>query len=174
MEENNKVQYLAWQVPEYDKKERDRNWYIIATGFLFVCLFFCFFEISHWKIALLGVNSNFIFALILILSAIITLINDGQEPNVVDFKIGPEGINIGKRFYDYDELRHFSIIYKPNIEIKHLYLEFKNSLIHPRLSINLYDQDPITVRNYLLRYLDEDLERLNPPASEQLTKLLKL
>ena len=120
MEENNKVQYLSWQVPEYEQKERDRKWYMIATTFLFILLFFCFFEISNWKIAFLGVNSNFIFALILVLSTIITIINDGQEPALVDFKIGPEGINIGKRFYDYDQLRHFSIIYKPNIEIKHL------------------------------------------------------
>lgn len=174
MEENNKVQYLSWQVPEYESKERDRRWYIIAITFLLVTLFFCFFEISNWKVLFLGVNSNFIFALILILSSIITIINDGQEAALVEFKIGPEGINIGKKFYDYDELRHFSIIYKPNIEVKHLYIEFKNSFIHPRLSVHLDQQDPITVRNYLLRYLDEDLERLGPPVSEQLTKLLKL
>lgn len=174
MEENNNVQYLAWQVPEYDKKERDKKWYIIAISFLVIFLFFCFFEISHWKIAFLGVNSNFIFALILVLSTIIMIINDGQEPNMVDFKIGPEGINIGKRFYDYDDLKHFSIIYKPNREVKHLYIEFRNGLTRPRLSIHLDEQDPITVRNYLLRYLDEDLERTDPPVSEQLTKLLKL
>ncbi len=174
MEENNKVQYLSWQVPEYDKHERGKKWYIIATIVLIVFLFFCFFEINSWKIVFLGTNSNFIFALILIISAIITIINDGQKPNMVDFKIGPEGVNIGKKFYDYDELKHFSVIYKPNMDIKHLYLEFKNSLTRPRLSIHLMDQDPITVRNYLLRYLDEDLERVVPPSSEQLTKLLKL
>ena len=174
MEENNNIQYLAWQVPEYDKKERGRKWYMIAVTILFVFLFFCFFEINSWKIVFLGVNSNFIFALILILSTIIMIINDGQEPVMVDFKIGPEGINIGKRFYDYDDLRHFSVIYKPNMDVKHLYLEFKNSLTKPRLSIHLVQQDPIAVRSYLLRYLDEDLERIEPPVSEQLTKILKL
>ena len=174
MEENNKVQSLSWQVPEYEPKERNRRWYTLAVIFLLIALFFCFFEIHAWKPVFLGLNSNFIFALILILSSIVMIINDGQDPRIVDFKIGPEGINIGKKFYDYDELKHFSIIYKPNMEVKHLYIEFKNSLINPRLSIHLYDQDPITVRNYLLRYLDEDLERLGPPVSEQLTKLLKL
>ncbi len=173
MEETNQIQHLAWQVPEYDKKDRGKKWYIVATLVLLVFLFFCFFEINNWKIIFLSTNSNFIFALILIISSIIMIINDGQEPNMVDFKIGPEGVNIGKRFYDYDEIRHFSIIYKPNMDIKHLYLEFKNSL-RPRLSIYLMDQDPIIVRNYLLRYLDEDLERIAPPTSEQLTKLLKL
>ena len=120
MEENNKVQYLSWQVPEYESKERNRRWYIMASVLLVIFLFFCFFDISHFKPVFLGVNSNFIFALILILSSIIMIINDGQESALVEFKIGPEGINIGKKFHDYDELRHFSIIYKPNIEVKHL------------------------------------------------------
>jgi hypothetical protein len=174
MEENNKIQYLSWQVPEYEQKERTRNWYILASIFLLICLFFSFFEINNWKVVFLGTNSNFIFALILIISSIIMIINDGREPNMVDFKIGPEGINIGKRFYDYDDIRHFSIIYKPNDDIKNLYFEFKNSFTTHRLSIHLDDQDPVIVRNYLIRYLDEDLERLGPPISEQLTKLLKL
>ena len=174
MEENNKVQYISWKVPEYNKKERERRWYIIAVVFLFVSLFFCFFEISNWKPVFLGVNSNFMFALILILSAMIMIINDGQEPALVDFKLGPEGVNVGRKFYDYDELNHFAIIFKPNIDVKHLYIEFKNGLIHPRLSIPLDNEDPITVRNYLKRYLDEDLERVGPPISEQLTKILKL
>lgn len=174
MEENNQIQYLSWQVPEYEQKERTRNWYILASVFLLICLFFSFFEINHWKVVFLGTNSNFIFALILIISSIIMIINDGREPNMVDFKIGPEGINIGKRFYDYDDIRHFSIIYKPNDDIKNLYFEFKNSFTTHRLSIHLNEQDPITVRNYLVRYLDEDLERVGQPISEQLTKLLKL
>lgn len=174
MAENNQIQYLSWQVPEYEQKERTRNWYILASVFLLICLFFSFFEINHWKVVFLGTNSNFIFALILIISSIIMIINDGREPNMVDFKIGPEGINIGKRFYDYDDIRHFSIIYKPNDDIKNLYFEFKNSFTTHRLSIHLNEQDPITVRNYLVRYLDEDLERVGQPISEQLTKLLKL
>ncbi len=174
MEENNRVQYISWQVQEYDKKEREKKWYVIAVIFMFVTLFFCFFEIIAWKIVFLGVNSNFMFALILILSAMITIINDGQEANEIEFKLGPEGINVGRKFHDYDELRHFSIIFKPELGIKNLYIEFKNSFLNPRLSIPLLEQDPIAVRNYLKRYLDEDLERLGPPLSEQLTKILKL
>lgn len=174
MEENNKIQHLNWQVPEYEQPERSRTWYLLALVFLLISLFFSFFEISNWKIIFLGANSNFIFALILIISSIIMIINDGREPNLVDFKIGPEGINIGKRFYDYDDIRCFSLIYKPNINLKKLYFEFKNSFTTHRLSVDLNDQDPITVRNYLIRYLDEDLERLGAPISEQLTKLLKL
>lgn len=92
---------------------------------------------------------------------------------MVTIKLGPEGIQIGRRFYDYDEIKQFCVLYKPKQSIKNLYLEFNNKML-PRLSIPLRRQDPLNVRNYLVRYLNEDLERIAPPLSEELTKLLKL
>ncbi len=172
MPENN-AQYLRWQVAEYKKHERSRNWYILAGLFALICLFFSFFTISGWRIVFLGLGSNFLFALIIILSAIVMIINDSQNPLMVDFEIGPEGVKIGRRFYDYDELKNFSVLYKPKDSVKNLYFEFK-SFAHPRLSVPLRRMDALTVRNFLVRYLDEDLTRTDPPLSEQLTKLFKL
>jgi len=51
--------------------------------------------------------------------------------------------------------------------------EYK-AMMKQRLSIPLMGQDPLLVRKYLLKYLPEDLERNNPPLSEQITRLLKL
>lgn len=174
MAENNRPNSISWQIPEYEVKERNRNWYILAVLFLLTCLFFCFFQIVGWKVVFLGASSNFIFALILIMAAILFVMTDGRDPNWLEFTLGPTGITIGPRFYDYDIIKSFSVLYKPSEDLKHVYLEFKNSLTKPRLSINLYDEDPVEVRNYLLRHLNEDLERVAPPLSEQLTRLLKL
>lgn len=172
MAENNSKS-LKWQVPEYHSPERPKAWYIIAFIFIVIALFFCFFSLSAWKLEFLGYNSNFLFALIMIMAAIITLFNESRPPMIVDVNIGPEGIGIGSKFYDYDEIKNFSVIYKPKQSVKSMYLEFKNSL-RPRLAIPLRRMDALTVRNYLVRYLDEDLERTDQPLSEQLTKLLKL
>lgn len=101
------------------------------------------------------------------------IINESQDPLVLVFTLDPEGVSLGKKFYDYSEFKHFSVIYKPSLEIKQLYLEFKNP-ITPRLSIPLRRMDALTVRNFLVRFLEEDLERTLPPLSEQLTKVLKL
>lgn len=169
----NKTKYLKWQVPEYRVPERNKNWYYLASLFLLIALFFCFFTIRSWRIVFLGYESNFLFAVILILASIITLINESRPPLIIDIELGPEGIRVGSRFYDYDEIKNFSVIYKPKQSVKNLYLEFKNS-IRPRLSIPLRRMDALTVRNFLYRFLDEDLERTNPPLSEQLTKILKL
>ncbi len=92
---------------------------------------------------------------------------------MINFELGPEGIKIGSKFYDYDDIANFCVLYKPKQSIKKLYFEFKTST-RPRLSIPLRRMDALTVRNFLIRYLDEDLERNNEPLSEQLTKLLKL
>ncbi|MFA6514391.1 MAG: hypothetical protein WCT50_03860 [Patescibacteria group bacterium] len=172
MAENN-LKSLNWQVPEYHSPERPRAWYIAAFVFIGISLFFCFFSITAWRLEFLGYNSNFLFALIMIMAAIITLFNESRPPIIVDVELGPEGITIGSKFYDYDEIKHFSVIYKPKQSVKSMYLEFKNS-IRPRLAIPLRRMDALTVRNYLVRYLDEDLERTDQPLSEQLTKLLKL
>lgn len=170
-ENNSKI--LKWQVPEYKIPERPRAWYTTALVLLTVMIFFCFFAIQNWRLVFLGANSNFLFALILILAAIVTLLNENRPPSILNVEIDPEGVKIGSKFYDYDEFRHFSVIYKPKQSIKSLYLEFKNP-VRPRISLPLRRLDALTVRNYLVRYLDEDLERTNPPLSEQLTKLLKL
>ncbi len=164
---------LSWPIPEYKKPDRGKYWYILASLFVFLCVFFSFFTISNWNLIFLGPNSNFLFALIIVIAAIIMLINESQEPMILDFTLGPEGVRVGKKFYDYDEFRHFAVIYKPKQSVKQLYLEFKNS-IRPRLSVPLRRMDALTVRNYLVKYLDEDLERTDPPLSEQLTQFFRL
>ncbi|MDD3285656.1 MAG: hypothetical protein PHG95_03430 [Patescibacteria group bacterium] len=165
--------FIQWQVPEYKKPERGKHWYLLAAIFVIICLFFSFFTISGWHIVFLGAKSNFLFALIILISMAIMTVHDSQEPRMVTVKLEPEGIQIGRRFYDYDEIKQFCVLYKPKQSIKNLYLEFSNKML-PRLAIPLRRQDPLTVRNYLVRYLNEDLERIAPPLSEELTKLFKL
>ena len=165
--------YLRWQVPEYRVPERNRTWYILAAIFIFICIFFSLFKISQWKLVFLGYESNFLFILIIILSAVIMYLYEKQPAEMINVELGPEGIKVGEKFYDYDELKHFCVLYKPKQSIKQLYFEFKMSA-KQRLSLPLRRMDALTVRNFLVRYLDEDLDRTNNPLSEQLTKLLKL
>jgi len=169
----NETNYIKWQIPNYRKPERNKNWYIGASIFIFVALFFCFFTITSWRLVFLGHSANFLFALIIIISAIIMIINENQPVSMLDCELGPEGFKLAGRLYEYGELKDFSLIYKPKESLKTLYFEF-NSSVKQRLSIPLRSLDPLTIRNFLLKYLKEDLDRTDPPLSEQLTKLLKL
>ncbi|MDD2354410.1 MAG: hypothetical protein PHH52_02305 [Patescibacteria group bacterium] len=172
MKDNNSL-YIKWQVPEYRIPDRSKTWYRAAFVLVIALLFTCFFTLENWRPVFLGYQSNFLFAFIIILSSIIMIMTENKPPQIIDVKIGPEGVEIGEKFYDYDRFRHFSVIYKPKQSIKNLYIEFKNP-ITPRLSLPLRSLDPLSVRNFLLKYLDEDLERTEPPLSEQLTSKLKL
>jgi hypothetical protein len=172
-QENQKQNFIQWQVPEYQKHKRGRNWYILATLFVILVLFFSFFTVSDWQLIFLGPKSNFLFVIIILMSMAIMIIHDSQEPRMISIKLNPEGIQIGNRFYDYDEITRFCVLYKPKQSVKNLYLEFNNKML-PRLSVPLRRQDPLNVRNYLVKYLEEDLDRVAPPLSEGLTKLFKL
>ena len=151
----------SWKIPEYDKHEREKNWYIIAAVVGIIFLIYSFF------------SGNFLFAAIIIIGAFVIMIHDGQEPVVINFIITDEGLVVGRNFYNYDVIKDFSIIYKPNQDIKNLYFEFKN-VIKPRLSIPLDKMNPLPIRENLLKYLPEDLERTDQPLSEALAKMFKL
>ena len=164
---------IKWEVHEFKKPERGRNWYIAVGLIAFLAIFFSFFTIKDFAIVWLGANNNFLFTLIIILSLIIMLLLESKEAGMVKVKLSEEGLHLGQKFYDYDEFKNFCVLYKPKYSVKNLYFEFKNSAKF-RISIPLRSLDPLMVRNFLKRFLDEDLERTAPPLSEQLTKLLKL
>ncbi len=172
-EKNNKSQRIKWQIPEYRAPQRSKNWYITALIFLTLAIFFSLFEITGWKLVFLGKDSNFLFIIILLMSAVIMYIYEKKPPLMINIKLDQEGITVGQKFYDYSEFKNFCVLYRPKQSLKRLYLEFKNSA-KMRISLPLRSLDALSVRNFLARYLEEDFERENAPLSEQLTKILKL
>lgn len=172
MSNKNKAKY-AWEIPGHHDYKRGKNWYVIAGIIVFIMIFFSFFTIQHWKLIFLGANSNFLFSLIIIISVIIMIIQNNDKTATIPVSVDDNNIQVGNKIYPYDKIKHFSIVYKPDEDIKNLYLEFKNQL-HFRLSIPLLDINVLKIREFLLKNLDEDIERTEQPLSEQLTKILKL
>lgn len=152
---------ITWFVPEYEKHERSKRWYIIAA------------VVGVFLIVTAIYTKNFLFAGIIIIASLIIILNDGNEPLEIKISLTDDGVQVGSKFYDYDEVKDFAIVYKPKIGVKNLYFEFK-SPIKPRISIPLFDLDPIAIREKLLKYLPENLERTDQSLSEGLSKLLKL
>ena len=157
----NKEDVVSWEVPEYDTHNRSKSWYVKASVIALALILYSF------------LTANFLFAVIIIIVSLVIVLNDGKEPEKVIFSIVDEGIVIGKRFYDFDDIKNFAIVYKPNQGVKNLYFEFKNVLTH-RLSIPLENINPLPIRENLLKYLPEDLDRTDQPLSEGLAKLFKL
>ena len=152
---------VDWEAPEYEKHERTKLWYISAITVALLLLLFSF------------LTANFLFAVIIIIVALVIILHDSREPDMVRISLTDEGLVVGRKFYDYDELKNFSIVYKPRQGVKNIYFEFK-SVAKPRLSIPLGNMNPLPIRKDLLKYLTEDLDRTDQPLSESLGKLFKL
>jgi hypothetical protein len=159
--DNKDVKNMSWRVPEYQHHHRGMVWYIIALLIMLALIIFCV------------VTSNFLFAFFIIIAGAILVIDDSRHPNKVRVEINEDGLYLGQKFYDFDEFKNFAIVYKPKEEIKNLYFEFKGG-VKPRLSIPLQNRNPLLIKNFLIKYLDEDLERTQPPLSERLGGILKL
>ena len=149
-----------WQHFSHEIYHKDFRWYLISLVILILGI--------AWSI----IDANYLFAVFLILFYLLVLLFDSRPPEIVEFAITPIGIKSGKKFYYYRDFNCFYIIYKAG-GIKNLYLEFHNPL-KGRLIIPLDGQNAITIRDYLLKVIPEDLGREAEPLTEQLRRWLKI
>jgi hypothetical protein len=152
---------ISWEIPEYNYEKKSKTWYIVFSVIIILLAAYCLF------------TKNFLFLIIVILGGILMFTTYDKKPKMINFELEGDGIVYNQKFYDYDELKNFSIIYKPKQKTKQLYFIYNNSL-KPRLSVPLMDKNPVEIRHYLIQYLDEDLDRKNEPISETINKKLKL
>jgi len=152
-----------WKVSLQENIDRNHYWYTAVGLISFILI----------AISLLSDTKNYIFAILIILFTIILVLQHNRGEEKVIFVIGEKGIGIGKKWYAYEELKHFAIIHKPENNIKNIYFDFKQILKH-QLSIPLYNNNPLQIRENLLKYLEEDTKRTDEPISERITRTLKL
>jgi hypothetical protein len=160
-EDQGENEIMGWDVDERTHYDRDRRWYLIA-GF-----------VAGAMLILAILTMNYLFAVIIILTAIVYIYNHGQAPLKVRFSVTDEGVRYGSRFYDFDDLKDFSIVYKPKLGINNLYFEVQG-FFQQRLSIPLGPENPLPIRQKLLQYLPEDKDRTEIPLSEALARMLRL
>jgi hypothetical protein len=150
---------LGWEIPEYEKYERGKRWYVWAGIVFGLMLIYALYTV------------NFLFVVILVLAAVIIVLRTVSEPIKVEFAIFEDGVGVGSKFYQWKDIDSFYIIYEPP-EVKNLYFNPKG--LRSRISIPLLKQNPLKVREVLLKYLLEDLEEEQEPLSEAYSRMLKL
>lgn len=164
MPENNQNQLsqvaFSWQCPEYVKYPKNIRWYLISLLVLALAIW--------WSIR----DSNYLFLIFLVLFYLIVIMYESREPQSVDIFLTNDGIKFGRNFYGYGLIDDFFIIYQ-EAGIKNLYLDFKNPL-RGRLVVPVDGQDAMAIREFLLGYLKEDLEREAEPLSERFRRWLKI
>jgi len=149
-----------WDFPEYNQYKKTKAWYVV-TGIIFA-LFLIYSVLT----------ANFLFIIILILAAIIIFMHSRQSPAKIEFKIYEDGIGLGLKFYDWEEIKKFRIVFQPP-EVKRLYFDLKRALT-PDLSVPLLDQNPLEIRDVLKKYLDEDLNKTEETIIDRFSHWLKI
>jgi hypothetical protein len=154
------TEYLGWDIFEYPKYERGRMWFLgmgIGGGGLLIYAV---------------LTANFLFALIIIMFALVTYMSSVGEPKKIRFSVTDAGISIGNTFYMYRDINRYWFIYEPPA-IRSLYLEFKNAL-RPRVTVDLGDMNPNQVRQVLANFVREDFNEDEEPLSDYLGRVLKI
>ena len=137
---------ISWQAQEYKKYELDP--YKMGVVIL----------VSIALIIYAIVTANYLFALIIIMAMVVLHVFSKKEPAIVDIKINKEGIVVEDKAYTFeDDLRSFWILYNPPA-VKTINFNRQQAIL-PNMAIQLEDQNPLKVRETLLRYLPEDTEK---------------
>jgi hypothetical protein len=151
--------FFEWDFPEFEDHNRTQSWYIMVSVIVVGILIYSV------------LSTNYIFALLTIISALLVILLR-RTSRIINFKITEDGFIVDGKFYDYNRVKDFYIIYQPP-EIKKLYIEMKSVFV-PRIPIYLEDQDPVKIREVLLKYIEEDTEKEHEPISDQIARILKL
>jgi hypothetical protein len=149
-----------WQFAETGNKEKNKKHYLIAMLVLAAFLIFAIFD------------KNFLFIVFLILTMLIITLEHKRKPLIVDFYIFEDGIKISDKFYTWQDIKNFRIVYEPP-QVKNIYFDFKGMLI-PSISLPLEDEDPIKIREFLKKYISEDLSRPYEPLIDKINRWLGL
>jgi hypothetical protein len=150
---------ISWEAPEYIQHEKGWKWFFIA-GFSVIALMISSLLVGNWTLALA-----------LIALSVVYVWQHFFTPKHVKIIISGTGIKVGDKEYPYQNIDSFWIIYKPP-HVKTLNLRSKSRFL-PDISIQLNDQDPSEVREYLCSQIPE-LEGKEESFTDIIIRLCKL
>ena len=117
-------------------------------------------------------TANFLFAVIILMAGLITLFSTFQSPDRIEVILTTTGVVVGDAFYEFKSMKNFSIIYEPP-HSKYLFLDFQ-SAVKGSLSVPIENANPLQIREVLLQYVAEDLERDGEAFHNTLEKMMRM
>jgi hypothetical protein len=149
---------IEWKAPEYEFHQKSTDWFW-ALGIITIALCVSAFFLH-----------SFLFGLLALLAGFSLALYGARRPNIVSFSVGPRGVGIGNKIYDYENLKSFWLNYNPPYK-KDLIIESKKTFM-PHITVMLGDADPEKIRKYLLQFLKE--EKIEESLMMLIARLLKI
>ncbi len=136
---NNKV-LLQWEALEYEPSTREENW------------FYTIGIVAIIAIVLSIIFKNFLFAIIILLSAFTLIMYELRPPRLQTIKITAKGIQVEKELFPFGNILSFAITDgKP---ARHLIINI-NRLVLSKIHLSLGETDPEKIRQILIQRLKE-------------------
>ncbi|MBI4262130.1 hypothetical protein HY624_01235 [Candidatus Uhrbacteria bacterium] len=151
---------IQWTVPEFPQYVRGQWWYVWVGVCTLVLLSYAVY------------TANFLFALIIFMGALIVFLHSTKTPSPLSVALDGRGLTIGDRQYPYRDLRSFWIVYDPP-DVQAIHILFRSS-VKPRLSLQLMDQNPVVIREFLRQFVEENLKEDDEPLTDTLSRFLRL
>lgn len=150
---------LEWHTPEFIPIPRTKTWYLIASVIAISLVAYAIF------------SGSATMAIVFILLAGMFFMTHKQKPKIVDVKITELGIKYDDKFYSYNTINAFWIVYHPPY-VRTLYLRLGGKVVK-YVKIELNHQNPIDLRKLLVKEIPE-IEGEEERLSDTLTRLFRL
>lgn len=131
---------LKWMASEDFYYEKTKTWFTIAA---IVAIIF---------IAGAVLTKDSLLIITFVLAAIMFFIYETREPRETEITLNERGIEAKGKLYPYSEIESFWIFYDP--PYNYISLKLKKTL-SPLIKILLEDQNPVTIRHYLMEHIEE-------------------
>lgn len=151
---------ISWEFSERPYYERGLLWYGISAGLGIGLLIYAV------------ITANFLFALLILLFALVVYLNAAAEPRILRLAVTTSGVHIGREFIPFSSIESFRLVYEPPV-VQSLYLRTRD-VIKGEVGIDLSDMLPDDVRPVLGRFLKEDRINNQPTTSDFIGRILKL
>ena len=136
---------LSWEAPEFVHYPKSLTWFVVL------------FVIGVALIIFFVFKKDFVTALLFLLLLMLAYFFSGQKPKTIKIKLNFRGVELNDMKIPFDQIKSFWVVYDPP-EIKTLNFE-TTAYINRYFTIQINDQNPVELREFLLEHLPEELDR---------------
>ncbi len=150
---------ITWKAPDFIPHQKGAKWFIIAGILMLLIITYAIY------------TGSATMAIVFIVLAGTYYLTRNQAPKIIDIKITELGIFVGTKFYPYNTINSFWIVYHPPF-VRTLNLKLSNKTCS-RIVIQLDAQNPVEVRKVLAKEIPE-IEGGKESTTEVITRMLRL
>lgn len=135
---------ISWKAHEFEYVHKSIVWFFVL-GIIVAGL-------SIWAFT----RGSFVEMILYVVGGLATFLLAIRRPHEKKYSLSSKGVHIEKELYTYQNMKSFWIHYDPD-ERQELVIRLTHSITQT-IAIPLADQDPVSVRKYLLAFIPEQIE----------------